>query len=351
MSVELFASCLARRLGSLPLVSFIIPHYNNELFLPAAVASCVASYPGPRQIIVVDDGSTSPRTDAALGLLEREYRDVEIIRQANKRLPGARNTGLRAARGAYIKFLDADDLLAPHTVLYQLAHLLATNADISLCEWLRMDETGSLLERPSNFLSHESGFTLRDFLLRWERELSFPIHSALLRVGRHALPFFDEGFFGKEDWVFWSELSAEKLQWAVLAYPGALYRQHKNSMTCCQRERMAQEFLNASELLQKRYIGIYPEMIDAHQKHYDFMYGSEARSTPTLRAQLTKVCHIARLDGPLAALLSLVQFLWRKLGLSGRWWPRRLPSAGHLALRRHDPARRLQAALTAKTPR
>ena len=40
---------LAERLGGLPLVSFIIPNYNNERFLPQAVASCVASYGGPRQ--------------------------------------------------------------------------------------------------------------------------------------------------------------------------------------------------------------------------------------------------------------------------------------------------------------
>ncbi|WP_304679904.1 glycosyltransferase family 2 protein [uncultured Desulfovibrio sp.] len=348
MSVKSLASLLARHLGSLPLVSFIIPNYNNEQFLPAAVASCVASYPGPRQIIVVDDGSTSPRTDAILERLEREYRDVEIIRQANKRLPGARNTGLRAARGEYIKFLDADDLLAPDTVLYQVAHLTVSDADISLCEWLRMDESGSLLERPPNFLSPEPGFTLRDFLLRWERGLSVPSHSALLRMGRYELPFFDERFFGKEDWVFWSELSAKGLQWAVLEYPGALYRQHIKSMTYYQRERMAHEFLIASDLLQKRYSDICPEMTDAHQKHYDAMYGPEARSMPTLRAQLTKLCHIARLDGPLAALLSLMQFLWRKAGLSGRWWPRWLPSAGHLALRGYNPAERLHAALAAR---
>lgn len=348
MPVTSLASRLARHLGSLPLVSFIIPHYNNEQFLPSAVASCVAGYPGPRQIIVVDDGSTSPQADPVLERLARAYEDVKIIRRTNGGTAAARNAGLNAVRGRYVKFLDADDLLAPDVILYQVAHLALTGVDVSLCEWLRADEPGRLLERPSRLLSDEPGFSLRDFLLRWERMLILPLHTALIHVNSSMdLPRFDERQY-EEDWLFWCAIAAGGARFAVLEFPGAVYRMHPASKAH-DTARMAQGFRAASQVLQQQYGALCPEMAEAHARWSEIRYGRDARSQTALCEKLRKLRQIARLDGPWAALLSLSQFLWRKVGLPERWWPRRLPSAGHLALRRHNPAEKLCAALAAES--
>lgn len=93
-----------------PTVSFIIPCYN----LPAEmIAECIDSIlalslrRGEREIILVDDGSdTSP-----LGQLGGRENEITYIRQDNKGLSEARNTGLRAATGRYIQFVDGDDRL------------------------------------------------------------------------------------------------------------------------------------------------------------------------------------------------------------------------------------------------
>ncbi len=93
------------------LISVVIPTYNHAKFLLTAVASVQAQSYRNFEIIVVDDGST----DGTLEVLRKCYQDeVHYIWQPNRGLAAARNTGLRACRGQYIVFLDADDRLLPH---------------------------------------------------------------------------------------------------------------------------------------------------------------------------------------------------------------------------------------------
>jgi glycosyltransferase involved in cell wall biosynthesis len=88
-----------------PVVSVIIPAFNSARYLPRALDSALGQTYSPAEVIVVDDGST----DDTLGVLA-PYRDrIRYVRQANRKLPGARNTGIRQARGELIAFLDADD--------------------------------------------------------------------------------------------------------------------------------------------------------------------------------------------------------------------------------------------------
>lgn len=72
-------------------------------------------------MVVVDDGSTDPETQRALGLLERG--GVRVIRQANTGVSAARVAGVAAARAPYVHSLDSDDMLAPG-VLSRMADML-----------------------------------------------------------------------------------------------------------------------------------------------------------------------------------------------------------------------------------
>ncbi len=84
----------------------IIPAFNEERFVARAIESVLSQTIRPEQIVVVDDGSTD-NTAAVV----RQYASdgVEYIYQDNSGLASARNTGIRAARGKYIGFLDSDD--------------------------------------------------------------------------------------------------------------------------------------------------------------------------------------------------------------------------------------------------
>jgi glycosyltransferase involved in cell wall biosynthesis len=88
-------------------LSVVIPCYNHGEFLPDAVASVTACDRTDVELIVVDDGSTDDRTRRAIDNLDGL--GMEIIRQPNKGLAGARNAGIAVARGRYILPLDADN--------------------------------------------------------------------------------------------------------------------------------------------------------------------------------------------------------------------------------------------------
>lgn len=89
-----------------PSVTVVIPCHNYARFLPEALSSVFAQSCPPAEVIVVDDGSTDESAEVAAGFDAR----VQVILQAQQGISGARNTGIRAARGELIAFIDADDL-------------------------------------------------------------------------------------------------------------------------------------------------------------------------------------------------------------------------------------------------
>lgn len=125
-----------------PLVSFIIAYYNLPLTMLCECIDSIMQLPlttAEREIIVVDDGSDlSPMNE-----LMRYGDNIIYIRQNNKGLSEARNTGIQMAKGSYLQFVDADDtlLLAPYThcldllrrhqpemVIFRLTHTPKTDA-------------------------------------------------------------------------------------------------------------------------------------------------------------------------------------------------------------------------------
>jgi glycosyltransferase involved in cell wall biosynthesis len=100
------------------LVSVIIPVYNCERFLAEAIESVLAQTYRPLEIIVVDDGSTDQSANIA-----RSYKEIQYIYQPNQGAAVARNTGLAAAQGELIAFLDADDVWLPNKLKVQVEYL------------------------------------------------------------------------------------------------------------------------------------------------------------------------------------------------------------------------------------
>lgn len=93
------------------LVSLVVPAYNAERFLEATLESVRAQTLRNFECLVVDDGSTDATGAMALSFRKRDNRFRILTHRANAGLSAARNSGLRAARGRFVAFLDADDLL------------------------------------------------------------------------------------------------------------------------------------------------------------------------------------------------------------------------------------------------
>jgi glycosyltransferase involved in cell wall biosynthesis len=94
-----------------PTVSVIVTTYNHANFLSDAIASILAQDQRPDEIIVVDDGSEDD-PEAVI----RAFPGIRFIRQENRGLATARNTGLMAATSDLVVFLDADDRLLPNAI-------------------------------------------------------------------------------------------------------------------------------------------------------------------------------------------------------------------------------------------
>jgi glycosyltransferase involved in cell wall biosynthesis len=105
--------------GEAPLVSIVIPCFNQAHFLAEAIDSALAqSYPRV-EVVVVDDGSSDNSYEVA-----GRQPDVRRLRQPNLGVASARNRGLGEAAGDFLVFLDADDRLLPHAVEVGMAALL-----------------------------------------------------------------------------------------------------------------------------------------------------------------------------------------------------------------------------------
>lgn len=113
-----------------PLVSVIVPVYNVESYLERCVVSIIKqSYPN-LQIILIDDGSTDSSGALCDELKERDER-ITVIHTENHGLSGARNTGLAAASGDYLLYVDSDDFVGEDHVMNLLSAAIGTNSDVA----------------------------------------------------------------------------------------------------------------------------------------------------------------------------------------------------------------------------
>lgn len=124
-------------------LSIIIPVYNVEKYVEKCIRSC-ENQDIPKEdyeVIVVNDGSP----DGSLAIVERvakEYPNIKVISQENQGLSGARNTGLAAAQGEYVWFVDSDDWIAENC-LKGLTEKLVDNLDILHIRYKNAYEDGT----------------------------------------------------------------------------------------------------------------------------------------------------------------------------------------------------------------
>jgi glycosyltransferase involved in cell wall biosynthesis len=123
------------------LISVIIPVYNVENYIADTVRSVLAQTYSNFEVLIVDDGSP----DRSIEICEQQFNDprIKIIRQENRGLAGARNTGIRHAQGEYLAFLDSDDLWEPEKLAHHVQHLdAAAKVGISFSRSALIDEQG-----------------------------------------------------------------------------------------------------------------------------------------------------------------------------------------------------------------
>lgn len=133
-------------------LSIIIPVYNVEKYVEKCIRSCENQNISKKdyELVVVNDGSP----DGSLVIVERlakEYSNIKVISQENQGLSGARNTGLAAAQGEYIWFVDSDDWIEENC-LKEMTGKLVDDIDILQIQCKRAYEDGTIMVPAQKFL-------------------------------------------------------------------------------------------------------------------------------------------------------------------------------------------------------
>lgn len=139
--------------GDLADVSVIIPTYNRARLVVESIESALRQTTPPREVIVVDDGSTDDTSCAVASFGNR----IIYVRQENQGVGSARNRGMAMARSRYIAFLDSDDIWPEFKLELQVA-VMEENPDLGLLfsDFLIMRETGELVPHGLHTWYHHS---------------------------------------------------------------------------------------------------------------------------------------------------------------------------------------------------
>lgn len=214
-----------------PIVSVIMPVYNTAKYVQSAIESVLAQTFTDFELLIVDDAGQ----DNSVALC-RAYNDprIQIISQANRGLAGARNTGIRNARGQFIALLDSDDLWEAEKLEKHVAHLWQSpDVGISYAASSMIDDNGKFLrivQRPKL-----KNVTARDVFLRNPigngsapviRKAVFE-DIAFVNETRNELDYFDETFRQSEDIECWCRM-ALMTHWRFEGISGAYTRYRIN---------------------------------------------------------------------------------------------------------------------------
>lgn len=214
------------------LISIVIANYNYAEFLAEAIRSAQQQTYSNIEIIYIDDGSTDNSLDVA-----REF-DITILSQQNQGVCAARNNAVEFAKGQYILFLDADDILMPNAVehLYQLMQQSEPDVGYIYAQMEYFDHKSGLFESKEfcpkalakgNYISVTCLFNRAKFL----------------QVGG-----FDRGLVAREDWELFIRLWHHGIKGRLLAEPILKCRKHKDG----QKVRFnTQKYVIATKLFYK----------------------------------------------------------------------------------------------------
>jgi len=236
------------QLGFEPLVSVVIPLFNQGCFLDEAVASCRLQTYENVEIVVVDDGSDDPETCRLLADYRRP--GVSLVRTpGNEGLAAARNRGARTSRGQLLCFLDADDLLEP-TFLEKTAAALRGDPELDVVScWIEAFGVERWTYKPS-----------RCDLAAVLAECTIATAAVVRRSAFERVGGFDATPVANEDWDFWIAILESGGRAAILPETLFFYRRRAGSMV--EQVYYSERQIDVIEILFRRYSRAYGAHLD-----------------------------------------------------------------------------------------
>jgi glycosyltransferase involved in cell wall biosynthesis len=321
-------------------LSVIVASYNRASFLPSCIASLrEAGVPG-MEIVIVDDGSK----DNTRAVVESLGAGIRYLYHENRGLSAARNTGILAATGKYIAYLDSDDFWLPGVAEKLVAFLdrhpeigaVFTEARVGnpqdgYTSWIRAAGQQAFQELPSTEI--EPGFRLLETLPFYRGMLSRNAIFTGAIIQRRELVIeaglFDPQLKATGDWELWLRMLHQG-KFAFCPETLAIYTRHAENMTN-DEDRMRQAFCDTLRVHAGRALPIREEekaLLRKARKACAFSYAYSAyerNQYPIARRRFAQAIHetgfelrtalywaISALPGPLPRFVR--QMKWRMAG-------------------------------------
>ncbi|PKN83795.1 MAG: hypothetical protein CVU46_16055 [Chloroflexi bacterium HGW-Chloroflexi-8] len=210
-------------------VSVMMPVYNGDKYIKAAIESVILQKYQNWELIVVDDGSK----DQTSSILESfSDKRIKVIHQENQGEATARNTALKHVEGEYLAFLDSDDMFFPE-FLESMVNFLLNNPtlDAVYCDGWYIDTNDNFLELLSNQRRGPFQDDLFEALVRASDVFGPPTCTLIKRkiISDNQIEFDPRIVIGP-DWDFFIKV-AQFSKWGYLNLKGVKYRVHQTNIT------------------------------------------------------------------------------------------------------------------------
>ena len=269
---------------SSPIFSVVIPLYNTERYIEEALRSVQAQDFTDYEVIVVNDASSDAGPDIVKTFMQSDKR-IRMITQKNRGLAGARNTGIRAAKGRYIALLDADDFWKSDKLSRHARHLDNNpRIGVSYAPSLLVDDESNslgLVQQGKNRyvdaatvfcrnpVGNGSAAVLRAAMLD---EIAFTVPSGTVPSGEETrICWFDESFRQSEDIELWTRIAiTTNWQFEGLDVPLTCYRVNAEGLSANTDRQMEtwQRFANKVKSYAPDFYQTHAGRAKAYQQRY-----------------------------------------------------------------------------------
>nr|WP_272506745.1 glycosyltransferase [Salinibacter ruber] len=239
-----------------PLVSIIIPCYNDEDFVGEAIESAVGQTYSNVETIVVDDGSSDGSWEVICSFEDRIRRE----RQENQGAPAARNRGMEVAEGKYVKFLDADDMLVEDCVkrqVQQSENLPDEKEAVVFGDAIWVDKEGNELDGYGDLRGQKPDEDPVTHLLHSNPLTSCPLHRPDYL---QEVEGFDTSLPRSQEQDLHLRLALAGVEFVYEPVPTYYFRQHKGADRISERSYAEQGLMTHYNLVQR-----YRRLIKEHQ--------------------------------------------------------------------------------------
>lgn len=209
------------RMVSEPLVSVLMPSFNAENYIEAAIQSVLDQTVSDWEMIIIDDGSWDSTCKIIEALSQKDSRIHFYKNEQNMGAANSRNRGLAMCRGEYVALLDSDDIWYPQKLEKQVSLAKAADADIVYCSYAIIDEEGR--KKCPDFIVPEYT-TVKATLSKSVISCSTALLSKKI-VSKYKFP---TGFY-HEDLAFWLQMLSDGVKAVGVKDVLAEYRVRSNS--------------------------------------------------------------------------------------------------------------------------